>query len=89
MAVQDRKVGGFPHWPYASITACERSAYHSVSLLIGAFSEDIPYAQVQGETVKEWPEKDCHAHGASAIVVLKTNACAAERQWAFESFCRK
>jgi hypothetical protein len=50
MAVQDRKVGGFPHWPYASITACERSAYHSVSLLIGAFSEDIPYAQVQGET---------------------------------------
>jgi hypothetical protein len=51
VGVQDRKVGPLSHWIYESIAACDHSAYHSVSPLIGAFGEDIPYAQVQGRII--------------------------------------
>jgi hypothetical protein len=51
VGVQGRKVGSLSHWVYESIAACDHSAYHSVSPLIGAFGEDIPYAQVQGRFI--------------------------------------
>jgi hypothetical protein len=44
-------VGSLSHWVYESIAACDHSAYHIVSLLVGAFREDIPYAQAQGRII--------------------------------------